>query len=83
MAGLPPPQPSHPVAQPILCDFFSEHQLAAELKTSLRSLRRWQELRTGPLATHIGRRTFYPRENVKAWLEQQTRKPLRRGGRTA
>jgi len=65
--------------------YFTPAQLAAELRTSVRTLDRWELHRIGPPRTRIGRKSFYRRDSVIVWLREQE-KPVhpqnrRRGGR--
>jgi predicted DNA-binding transcriptional regulator AlpA len=53
---------------PVLGEFLSDRDLAAELKVSTRTLARWRRLREGPAITRIGRRVAYRREAVRQWL---------------
>jgi excisionase family DNA binding protein len=60
---------------PILSDFLTATELAAQLGVSARTLDRWEALDEGPPRTRIGRRVLYRRESVRAWLaarEQQS-----------
>jgi hypothetical protein len=60
-----------------LADYFREAELAAELGTSVRSLRRWHDERVGPARTKVGRKILYSRAGVEAWLESRTQAPCR------
>jgi hypothetical protein len=64
--------------------YLTPSQLALELGTSVRTLDRWELLRTGPPRTRIGRKSFYRRDGVIAWLRgRETTVPpqsRRRGG---
>lgn len=64
-------------SNPTLAGYVSEHVLAPELGISLRTLRRWHQERTGPLATRVGRFVYYSREAVAAWLRASEQKPCR------
>lgn len=52
----------------LLKDYWNEEQLAVELDTSVKSLRRWEEEKTGPPITKIGRRNYYRKSSVATWL---------------
>jgi DNA-binding transcriptional MerR regulator len=52
----------------LLADFLSRHEAAAELNISERTLDRWRRLGQGPPFTKIGRRLYYRRAGVRAWL---------------
>lgn len=56
---------------PVLREYLSDKQLAAELKVSPRTLARWRRLREGPAITRIGRKIVYNRRAVTAWLASQ------------
>jgi len=70
--------------------YFTEKQLARQLpKGSVRKLRTWRNLRTGPPWLKIGREVVYLRDAVKKWMdetqllisrESQKPAPRRRGG---
>ena len=64
----------------LLGDYFDERELARELKMSLKTLHRWAEQGRGPVRSKIGRRTFYSRQAVAAWLEscEQSKRDGRR-----
>jgi hypothetical protein len=62
-------------------DFFSEQQLGVELNVTLRTLRRWQQLRIGPPRTRVGRRILYRKTAVIQWLVNREQQPLRRRSR--
>jgi hypothetical protein len=58
-------------SEPILSDFLTKEELAAELRRNERTLDRWDVLRIGPPRTHIGRNVFYRRTSVQKWLVSQ------------
>jgi hypothetical protein len=67
-------------------DYLGKKQLAAQLKTSARTLDRWALTGDGPPATKIGRRTFYRVTSVLQWLHEReiptsSRRKLRGGAR--
>ena len=72
-------EPSH-----LLADWISRDQLALELSVTPDTLGRWDARRAGPPCTRIGRKVFYRRSSVEAWLlsrEQGRPAPQRRGAR--
>jgi len=77
--GLAPDSISRLVSEsnPTLDGFVSEHLLAPELRVSLRTLRRWDAQRIGPLSTRIGRFVYYSRQAVADWLKSREQKPCR------
>lgn len=75
---------SNPTSQ-ALTGYIRESDLAAELRVSLRTLRRWDERRIGPARTQIGRAIYYSRASIDSWLLARTVKPCcaARGRRVA
>jgi hypothetical protein len=63
-------------SEPLLSDYFTQKEAAAELKVTDRTLDRWQRLREGPPITRLGRRILYRRSSLLAWLS------TREGGRS-
>jgi hypothetical protein len=57
--------------QPLLADYLLPAQLAGELGLCLETLKRWRRLSRGPPVTKIGRRVFYHRAGVIAWMRSQ------------
>jgi hypothetical protein len=57
--------------EPILSEFLSKEELAAELRRNPRTLDRWQALGMGPPRTHVGRKVLYRRASVQRWLVAQ------------
>jgi predicted DNA-binding transcriptional regulator AlpA len=55
-------------ASGLLRDFFTEEQLARELEIGRKSLHRWHREGRGPERTKLGKRVFYRRSAVEAWL---------------
>ncbi len=60
-------------SEPILSEFLTKEELAAELRRNPRTLDRWDVLRTGPPRTHVGRKVLYRRASVQKWLAAQER----------
>lgn len=56
---------------PVLSQYLSRKQLAAELGVTVRTISRWRWERKGPTAHVIGGRIFFKRSDVEAWLEKQ------------
>jgi len=68
----------------IMVGWISRLDLALELDLSVDTLRRWEAQRTGPTCVRAGRKVYYRRSAVEAWLEdQELNAPRRRraGGR--
>lgn len=62
-----------PQDQPLnlLADWISREQLAAELGLTRDTLARWEARQLGPPCTRIGRKVFYRRASVEAWISAQ------------
>jgi hypothetical protein len=58
---------------PLLADYLTKAELAAELRIHERTLDRWHTARTGPPRTEIGRDILYRRGSVRAWLAKRER----------
>jgi hypothetical protein len=52
----------------LLDEYFSPEELASELNVCTKTLDRWRVQRTGPPITKIGRKSYYSRSAVAAWL---------------
>jgi hypothetical protein len=61
------------VPEPVLSDFLTKEELAAELRRNPRTLDRWDALGMGPPRTHVGRKVLYRRASVQQWLCAQER----------
>ena len=81
-AGLPQPQaPGGGAADLLTRQEASSLLQAFHIRLKPASLARiWCVGGNGPPAIHIGRRPYYPRQELEAWARQQ-RTPLRRSGR--
>ncbi len=58
-------------SEPILSEFLTKEELAAELRRNTRTLDRWQVLGMGPPRTLVGRKVLYRRASVERWLVAQ------------
>jgi hypothetical protein len=67
-------------SQPILEEFLTREELAAELRRSPRTLDRWEVLGIGPPRTHVGRQILYKRSSLLRWLAAQERQGRRSAG---
>ena len=56
---------------PLLSEFLTKEELAAELRRNPRTLDRWAVLGMGPPRTRIGRKVLYRRTSVQKWLAAQ------------
>jgi predicted DNA-binding transcriptional regulator AlpA len=55
----------------LLAGWISRDQLARELGFSCDTLARWEARQLGPPCTRIGRKVFYRRSSVEAWINAQ------------
>lgn len=58
-------------------EYLPETQTAALLGVHKRSLYRWYLARTGPPRIEVGRKIFYKRASVLAWLDSRERQQVR------
>ena len=56
---------------PILAEFMTIEELAAELGRNKRTLDRWEVLGVGPPRTLVGRLILYRRSSLLRWLAAQ------------
>jgi hypothetical protein len=52
-----------------MCEFLTIAELAAELRTSPKTLEYWRCHNTGPRWGKMGKRIVYKRAHVQAWLD--------------
>ena len=57
--------------EPILSEFLTKEELAAELRRNPRTLDRWQVRGVGPPRTRVRRQVLYRRASVERWLAAQ------------
>jgi len=55
--------------EPLLLDYLSPSELAAELKVKTRTVDRWRAVGIGPPITKVGRKVYYKRTAVAEWLQ--------------
>jgi hypothetical protein len=60
--------------EPILAEFLTKEELAAELRRNPRTLDRWDVLGMGPPRTFVGRQILYRRSSLLKWLAAQERR---------
>lgn len=58
---------------PVLSEYLTDRELAAQLDKSHRTIARWRRLREGPPVTRVGRRVLYRRTAVAEWLKSLER----------
>lgn len=56
------------ITETLLTGFLTQEETAIELGVCERTLDRWRTLHEGPPVTKIGRRVFYRRSSLQAWL---------------
>ena len=61
-------------SEPILSEFLTAEELAAELRRNPRTLDRWDVLGMGPPRTLVGRQILYRRSSLLKWLAAQERR---------
>ncbi len=61
----------------VLEGLLSPEALAQELGVSERTVHRWEQLRIGPPRIMVGRKPYYRKEAVKAWLLAQEKAQVR------
>jgi predicted DNA-binding transcriptional regulator AlpA len=52
----------------LLAGYLKPKDLAKELDVSERTIARWHHFREGPPRVEIGRKVYYRKESVKAWI---------------
>lgn len=57
--------------QPVLSQYLTRKQLAAELGVTVRTISRWRWERKGPPAHRVAGRVLFKRADVMEWIEQQ------------
>jgi len=62
------PAPLRPQSHPEPTEMMNQHEVAAFLKMSVASVRRWRLFRTGPTFVKIGAAVRYRRQDVDTWL---------------
>ena len=60
--------------------YTPESQTAEELNVSVRTLRKWRQLRIGPPWVEVGRQIHYGDESRAAWLKSREVQPVRSAG---
>jgi hypothetical protein len=58
-------------SEPLLSEFLTKEELAAELGLNKRTLDRWAVLGIGPPRTRVGRKVLYRRTSAQKWLATQ------------
>jgi hypothetical protein len=66
--------------EPLLAEFLTQGEAAAELKICTRTLDRWRRLREGPPITKLGRRVLYRRSSLQEFLRAGERRGHGDGG---
>jgi len=55
-------------SESVLSEWMTRVELAAELRISVETLRKWDARRVGPPFAKVGTRVMYRRESVRTWL---------------
>jgi predicted DNA-binding transcriptional regulator AlpA len=64
-----PATPNPPQPHPRVPEMMTEHDVAAFLKMSVASVRRWRLFRTGPKFLKVGSAVRYRRRDVESWVD--------------
>jgi hypothetical protein len=64
----------------LLSDFFTPDELADELQICEATLARWERLGEGPPRTCVGRKIYFNRASVLAWLRAREQQRSARHG---
>jgi hypothetical protein len=63
----------------LLADWIARDQLAQQLMITTDTLSRWEARREGPPCMRVGRKVFYRRTSVEAWLlSREQGQPVRK-----
>jgi DNA-binding transcriptional MerR regulator len=67
--------------QEVISDFLTVREAAKEIGVHVRTLKYWKAAGYGPDHFYIGKRLFYRRSDVIAWLQQisATQAPVTKG----
>ena len=61
--------PDHPVSSEL--ELLTLPEAAELLRAPVATLRYWRHLGTGPTSFRLGRRVFYRRDDLHAWIDAQ------------
>lgn len=53
----------------VLDDYMTREQLAVEIGLQPKTLAKWANMRKGPPLVKVGRKVFYRKDAVQAWLK--------------
>lgn len=69
--------------QDVISDFLTVREAAKEIGVHVRTLKYWKAAGYGPDHFYIGKRLFYRRSDVVAWLTKisETKAPVAKGRR--
>lgn len=62
-------------ATPVLSNYFTRREFAAEMHCCERTIDRWHSVGIGPPRTMIGGKVFYRKTAVADWLAEHEAKP--------
>lgn len=63
-------------SEPILSEYLTKAETAAELRRSVRTLDYWYRIGMGPPRVVMGRTVLYRRSSLATWLASRERKPV-------
>jgi hypothetical protein len=63
--------------------YTPEAETAEQLNISVRTLRKWRQLKIGPPWVEVGRQIHYPDESRTAWIKSRVVQPVRQAELTA
>ena len=55
----------------LLSDYFTEEEMARELRVTRRTLHSWRRDKRGPPITPIGRKIFYAKASALKWMRSR------------
>jgi hypothetical protein len=61
----------------LLDDYFTEEQLAVEVRKKQRTVQRWRRARVGPPVTFLGKTPLYHKHSAREWLRSREQRPVR------
>jgi hypothetical protein len=62
---------------PVLADYLLPDELADELGVCVETIKRWHRAGRGPPKTFVGRRIYYSRTSIAAWLRTREQRSNR------
>jgi hypothetical protein len=53
----------------LLADYWTEAELAEQVRKCERTVERWRKLKIGPPATRMGKEIIYNKQSARSWLK--------------